>query len=78
MYYIAHAIDVIALQTIVNEKLEDGFIPIGGISIRNIGKSFRCHSDNINTEIEYYQPMIKLSKDTNLYIFNKSCVLHFN
>ena len=79
MYEILHSIDVTDLQTRVNQKLIEGFIPIGTIAIRNIGKPFKeTLGDNI-TEIEYYQPMWKPinNKHTQINIFNKSCILKF-
>lgn len=77
MYKVIKAISVDVLQEKVNNELENGFIPIGGIAIRNIGKAFK--TENEITEIEYYQPL--WNPETNdkvlINIFNKSNILNF-
>lgn len=80
MYEILHSIDINDLQKQVNQKLLDGYIPLGAISIRNTGKPFKENLGNNTTEIEYYQPILKLndSSQTVINIFNKSCIFKFN
>lgn len=79
-YEILSSICIKELERKVNEKLKDDYVPLGAISIRNIGKAFKANCDGTTiTEIEYYQPMLKIdnTKETTINIFNKSCVLNF-
>lgn len=78
-YEILSSICIKKLEQKVNDKINDGYMPLGSITIRNIGKAFKSNCDETITEIEYYQPMLKIEdmKETTINIFNKSCILNF-